>query len=85
LLNISSTAKIDFPFLYWEPLAYGLILYADYTMMIKDSKLLVAAYVGLVTIVFFKYCFFLNSMITQLTKYLGIKLLKVKDVPKKSN
>lgn len=79
LLNISSTAKIDFPYLYWEPVVYGLILYADAKNMVTDSRLLIAMYVGLVAIIFVKYTLFLNSMITQLTKYLGIRLLRVKD------
>ena len=80
LLNISSTAGIDFPYLYWEPVIYGLILYADYSNLIADNTVLIALYIGLVAIVFVKYVMFLESMIRQLTKYLGIKLLKVKDV-----
>lgn len=79
LLNISSTAKVAFPWLHWEPIVYALIIFVDATRIIKDDKVVIALYGGLTLIVFVKYTLFLRSMITQLTSYLGIKLLKVKD------
>lgn len=82
LLNISSTAQIDFPFFYWEPVAYAAILYCDYTSLIASTPALVVLYTGLALVVFVKYSYFLQSMITQLTKFLGIKLLTVKDKTK---
>lgn len=82
LLNISSTAQVDFPYLYWEPLVYGAIIYADATRLIASSNVIVGLYAGLVLFIFIKYSLFLNSMISQLTKYLGIKLLRVKDKTK---
>ena len=63
LLNISSTAKIDFPYFYWEPLVYGAILIADYKQYIESSQVLIGLYTGLVLIILIKYSFFLNSMI----------------------
>ena len=83
LLNISSTAKIDFPFFYWEPIVYMIVLYLDATRIIQSDLVLIGIYVAIVLVVFVKYCYFLDSMIRQLTKYLGIKLLKVKDVTKR--
>jgi hypothetical protein len=83
LLNISSTAKIDFPFFYWEPIVYMAILYFDYSRIIRSDAVLIGLYVTLATIIFIKYCQFIESMITQLTRFLGIKLLKVKEVTKK--
>lgn len=83
LLNISSTAKIDFPYFYWEPIVYSAILYLDYTRLIRSDAVLIGLYVTLVATIFIKYCQFMESMIVQLTRYLGISLLKVKDVTKK--
>lgn len=80
LLNISSTAKIEFQYLYWEPIAYAIILYLDATRVIQSDMVVIGLYAALVTIIFVKYCLFLESMISQLTRYLGIKLLRVKDV-----
>ena len=79
LLNIASTAQIDFPYLYWEPIVYGILLYLDASRIIQSSTILMFAYIGLVLYIFSKYCLFLESMIRQLTRYLGIKLLKVRD------
>ena len=79
LLNISSTAQIAFPWLYWEPIAYSLILIGDATYMIKDSQVVIGLYAGLTLIVFVKYMLFMNSVVVQLTKYLGIRFLRVKD------
>ncbi len=83
LLNISSTAQIAFPWFYWEPIAYMVILVTDATYMILDSKVVIALYAGLTLIVFVKYMFFMNSVVKQLTKYLGIRFLRVKDKTKK--
>ena len=79
LLNISSTAQIAFPWFYWEPIAYALILIADATYLIKDSNLVIALYAGLTLIVFIKYMLFMDSVVSQLTKYLGIRFLRVRD------
>jgi hypothetical protein len=81
LLNISSTAKVRFPFLYWEPGVYIFLLYLD-IMRLVQSEILLAGYCILIFIVLLEYIMFLQSMISSLTKYLGIKLLKVKDVSK---
>lgn len=59
------------------------ILYCDHSRLIRSDAVLIGLYLTLVTIIFIKYCQFIESMITQLTRYLGIKLLKVKDVTKK--
>ena len=59
LLNISSTAKIDFPFIYWEPIVYGAIIYADHTHIIENSYVIIGAYIAVVFIVFVKYSLFL--------------------------
>lgn len=59
LLNISSTAKIDFPFIYWEPIAYGALIYADHTHLIENSYVIIGAYIAVVFIVFVKYSLFL--------------------------
>ena len=82
LLNIASTAQISFQYLYWEPVAYAALLIADASGAIQCNCTLIWLYAGLVAIVFVKYSLFMYSMITQLTKYLGIKLLKVKDKTK---
>ena len=37
LLNISSTAKLEFQYLYWEPVAYAGILYLDFSGTIASS------------------------------------------------
>ena len=83
LLNISSTAQIAFPWFYWEPIAYSVILAADATYMIADSKVVLALYACLTLIVFVKYMLFMNSVVAQLTKYLGIRFIRVKDKTKK--
>ena len=59
---------------------YALLLLVDATNMVKNSNFLIVAYCGLVLIISIKYCSFLESMIVQLTRYLGIRLLKVKEV-----
>ena len=83
LLNISSTAQIAFPWFYWEPIAYAVILVADATYLVSDSKVVIGLYAGLTLIVFVKYMLFMNSVVKQLTKYLGIRFLRVKDNTKK--
>ena len=60
-----------------------MILVADVTYMIPDSKVVIALYAGLIFIVFVKYMFFMNSVVKQLTNYLGIRFLRVKDKTKK--
>ena len=85
LLNIASTAQISFPYLYWEPLVYAALLIADATHFIASDSTLIALYTLLILIVFIKYSMFMYAMITQLTKYLGIRLLRVKDKGTKKN
>ena len=63
LLNISSTAQIAFPWFYWEPIAYAVILIADATYIIPDNKVIIAFYAGLTLIVFVKYMLFMNSVV----------------------
>ena len=83
LLNISSTAQIAFPWFYWEPIAYAGILIVDATYMISDSKIIICLYGVLALIVFIKYMLFMNSVVVQLTQFLGIRFLRVKDKTKK--
>lgn len=63
LLNIASTAQIDFPYLYWEPIIYFGILYLD-VFNVVPGMTVVGMYAGLVLIVFVKYILFLQSMIS---------------------
>jgi hypothetical protein len=78
LLNISSTAKIEFQYLYWEPVVYALILMVDATRVVESSQVLIGMYCGLVLVILVKYSRFMESMIVQLTRYLNIRLLYVK-------
>ena len=78
LLNIASTAQIKFPWFYWEPLVYAGLIWADYTRIMGGDKVAIG-YGLLVAVVMVKYVAFLWSMITQLTKHLGIHLLRVKE------
>lgn len=77
LLNIASTAGIDFPYLYIEPFIYIAILFVDANRL-ANPHLLVGAYSMLALEVLVKYCLFLHSITTQLTTYLRIPLLTVK-------
>ena len=83
LLNISSTSGIDFQYLYFEPVVYLAILYLDVNGLAKPN-VLIGAYALLTSVIFAKYCLFLHSIIKQLTEYLNISLLKVKE-KKKTN
>jgi hypothetical protein len=85
LLNIASTAQISFPYIYWEPVVYAGLLIADATRFIASDSTLISLYALLAMVVFVKYSLFMHAMITQLTKFLGIRLLRVKDKTTKKN
>ena len=82
LLNISSTAGIEFKYFHFEPIVYAALLLLDYGRILEPS-ILIAAYSLLVGTVFLKYALFVHSITIQLTKYLDIPFLTVKQ--KKTN
>ncbi|CDW77934.1 UNKNOWN [Stylonychia lemnae] len=82
LLNISSTAEIPFQYHYWEAYTYIVLILIDFNRLLP-AQFLVGGYIFLVIVISIKYGLFLYSIITQLTSYLGIKLLKVKQTSKK--
>lgn len=77
LLNIASTAGIKFSYFHIEPFVYLAILYAD-AFRLVSPEMLKGLYALLVVEVFAKYCLFLKSIIVQLTEYLKIPFLRVK-------
>lgn len=81
MLNIASTAEISFPYHYSEPYIFLYLLYLDANRML-EGKLIVVGYMIIILVVFLKYSFFLYTMITKLTEFLGIKFLKVKEIGK---
>lgn len=83
LLNIASTANIQFPSSYLEPYVFAILLFLDAQRLLAP-QIIVSGYTAIVVFVLVKYLLFLYSMVTQLTKFLGIRFLRVKDkVPAK--
>ena len=81
LLNIASTAGIEFSYFHLEPMIYLVLLYLDNQRILQPQQL-IGSYALLTFVVFVKYCLFIRSIIVQLTAYLNIPFLKVKQQKK---
>jgi len=84
LLNIASTACIPFPVHYIEPYIFLVLLFLDRYRMVQPS-LIAAGYTLIVVFILIEYLLFLYGMVTTLTKYLGIRFLRVKDKTDRKN
>ena len=85
IYNLSSTAGMQFDWLYVEPYVFALIVYLDYARVFENQQaaLFYLAYGTWITV---KYLIFMHSMVDQITSYLQISFLKVKPFsPKKTN
>lgn len=82
-MNIASTASISFPYFYVEPYLYAFILALDVFRLIESQHLIVL-YTILAITVFVKYMLVMSSLVLQLTKFLGINFVTVKQPKEKS-
>ena len=81
IFNLNSTGGMRFNYLYYEPFLYGLILYFDKTLPknSENDQIIFAAYCFYTLQIFIKYIIFMTSVINQLTSYLNIPFIRVKD------
>ena len=81
IFNLNSTGSMRFNYLYYEPFLYGLILYFDKTLpkTSENDQIIFAAYCLYTLQIFIKYIIFMTSVINQLTSYLNIPFIRVKD------
>lgn len=81
-LNIASTANIAFPTFYIEPYLYVSIIAMD-AFRLLESQHLIVLYCILAATVLIKYLLVMASLVSQLTKFLNINFLTVKQKSKK--
>lgn len=76
ILNLNTTAKMKFRWLFLEPLAFAAIVFVDWYQLVDRRWLqhMYGAYFGALV---FRYIAFMGSVIKQTTNYLGIGFLTV--------
>jgi len=76
IFNLNSTASMRFNWLFYEPLLWAAIIYADHSQLL-DSKQLIYAYGLFFVQTLLKWVLFMSSVISQLTSYLDINFVTV--------
>jgi len=77
ILNLNTTCGMPFAWRFIDPYFYAAIIYLDSQKMIED-KTAVWLYVLWTSRVLVSYLMFMTSVIGQLTSYLNISFLRVK-------
>jgi len=70
---------MKFDWLYFEPFFYGVLVYLDHAKILNDSQT-VCFYVAFGAWITAKYLIFMQSTVIQISSYLNISFLKVKQV-----
>jgi hypothetical protein len=84
IFNLNTTCGMPFKWRFIDPFFYAVIIYLDSQNMIED-RTVVWLYVLWTCRVLVSYLMFMTSVIQQLTAYLNISFLKVKQTKAKTS
>jgi len=80
-LNLSSIASLKVSNFFYDPILYSILLTCDIFRLIPANTLIIL-YTVLIIVITLKYLMLITSVCNQLTTFLGISLLRVKDKSK---